>query len=183
MAFYTISYKLKEYKISPEQLIPQFFDYIFLQIGDGKSLSIKINIEVKILDELREEFLYWYPVDHRHTAIMHISNHLSFFIFHHVAIFPEEHWPKMISLIEPVIIEGQKMGKSKGGVISLADIQRKYSADLFRFYIAHGADFSVYMDFREKEIQAVRTHIQKFYNFMNLMLKYFQLSNLLFCHW
>ena len=167
MAFYTISYKLKEYKISPEQLIPQFFDYIFLQIGDGKSLSIKINIEVKILDELREEFLYWYPVDHRHTAIMHISNHLSFFIFHHVAIFPEEHWPKMISLIEPVIIEGQKMGKSKGGVISLADIQRKYSADLFRFYIAHGADFSVYMDFREKEIQAVRTHIQKFYNFMN----------------
>ena len=167
MAFYTISYKLKEYKISPEQLIPQFFDYIFLQIGDGKNLSIKINIEVKILDELREEFLYWYPVDHRHTAIMHISNHLSFFIFHHVAIFPEEHWPKMISLIEPVIIEGQKMGKSKGGVISLADIQRKYSADLFRFYIAHGADFSVYMDFREKEIQAVRTHIQKFYNFMN----------------
>lgn len=167
MAFYTISYKLKEYKIKPEQLIPQFFDYIFLQIGDGKSLSIKINIEVKILDELREEFLYWYPVDHRHTAIMHISNHLSFFIFHHVAIFPEEHWPKMISLIEPVIIEGQKMGKSKGGVISLADIQRKYSADLFRFYIAHGADFSVYMDFREKEIQAVRTHIQKFYNFMN----------------
>jgi len=167
MAFYTISYKLKEYKIKPEQLIQQFFDYIFLQIGDGKSLSIKTNIEVKILDELREEFLYWYPVDHRHTAIMHISNHLSFFIFHHVAIFPEEHWPKMISLIEPVIIEGQKMGKSKGGVISLADIQRKYSADLFRFYIAHGADFSVYMDFREKEIQAVRTHIQKFYNFMN----------------
>jgi leucyl-tRNA synthetase len=73
----------------------------------------------------------------------------------------------MISLIEPVIIEGKKMGKSKGGVISLVDIQKMYSADLFRFYITHGADFSVYMDFREKEIQAVKTHIHKFYNFMN----------------
>ena len=167
MAFYTISYKLKEYNIKPEQLIPEFFDYIFLCKGDVEDLSRNAEIEKEILYELNKEFLYWYPVDHRHTAIMHISNHLSFFIFHHAAIFPELHWPKMISLIEPVIIEGQKMGKSKGGVISLADIQKKYSADLFRFYISHGADFSVYMDFREKEIQAIRIHIQKFFNFMN----------------
>jgi len=166
MAFYTISYKIKEYQIKPEQLIPEFFDFVFLKIGEVETLSSKIKIEVKILNELQQEFLYWYPVDHRHTAIMHISNHLSFFIFHHVAIFPEKYWPKIISLIEPVIIEGQKMGKSKGGVISLADIQKKYSADLFRFYISHGADFSVYMDFREREIKAVKNHIHRFYSFM-----------------
>jgi leucyl-tRNA synthetase len=97
---------------------------------------------------------------------MHISNHLSFFIFHHVAIFPEDLWPKTITLIEPVIIEGQKMGKSKGNVISLADIKKKYSADLFRFYIAHGADFGIYMDFREKQIQTVKNHLSRFYSFM-----------------
>ncbi|MFX1469983.1 MAG: leucine--tRNA ligase [Promethearchaeota archaeon] len=166
MAFYTISHKIREYQIKPDQLIPEFFDYIFLQKGDITVLSKKIDIKEKILKEMQDEFLYWYPVDHRHTAIMHISNHLSFYIFHHVAIFPEKHWPKIISLIEPVIIEGQKMGKSKGGVIPLADIQNKYSADLFRFYISHGADLGVYMDWREKEIETVKSHIYKFYTFI-----------------
>ena len=166
MAFYTIIHKLKQYQINPEQIIPEFFDYIYLEKGEVKKLSKKLNIDKNILKELQNEFLYWYPVDHRHTAIMHISNHLSFYIFHHVAIFPKKNWPKLISLIEPVIIEGQKMGKSKGNVISLADIQRIYGADLFRFYISHGADFSVYMDFRKKEIESVRNHISKFYGFM-----------------
>ncbi len=167
MAFYTISHKIRQYKIKPEQLIPEFFDFIFLEKGDIKNLSKIINIGEKILKELQEEFLYWYPVDHRHTAIMHISNHLSFYIFHHVAIFPEKNWPKALTLIEPVIIEGQKMGKSKGNVISLAEIQQKYSADLFRFYISHGADFGAHMDFRVREIDSVKNHIQKFYKFVS----------------
>ena len=98
---------------------------------------------------------------------MHISNHLSFYIFHHVAIFPKKHWPNVISLIEPVNVEGQKMGKSKGNLIPLAKIQKSYSADLFRFYISHGADFGVYMDFREKEIETVKNHISKFYIFIS----------------
>lgn len=169
MAFYTIIHKFKEYQIKLEQLTPELFDYIFLEKGDLKMLSTTLKIDNNLLQELQKEFLYWYPVDHRHTAIMHISNHLSFFIFHHVAIFPEKNWPKMISLIEPLIIEGQKMGKSKGNVISLAEIQKNYGADLFRFYISHSADFSAYMDFRKKEIESVRNHIQKFYTFM---LKY-----------
>ncbi|MFX1599634.1 MAG: leucine--tRNA ligase, partial [Promethearchaeota archaeon] len=166
MAFYTISYKIRKYQIKLEQLNLEFFDYIFLEKGDVKKLSKKIGIKEDLLKELQEEFLLWYPVDHRHTAIMHISNHLSFYIFHHVAIFPEKHWPKIITLIEPVIVESQKMGKSKGGVIPLADIQKKYSADLFRFYISHGADFGVNMDFREKEIETVKSHISKFYTFI-----------------
>jgi leucyl-tRNA synthetase len=97
---------------------------------------------------------------------MHISNHLSFYIFHHVAIFPKKHWPKIISLIEPLIIEGQKMGKSIGNVIALADIQKNYSADLFRFYISHSADFGIMVDWREKQIQIVKNHIIRFYNFI-----------------
>ncbi|MFX1364778.1 MAG: leucine--tRNA ligase [Promethearchaeota archaeon] len=166
MALYTISHKIKEYKIKSNQLIPEFFDYVFLENGNLTRLSKKIGIGEKELNEIQQEFLYWYPVDHRHTAIMHISNHLSFYIFHHVAIFPEKNWPKIISLIEPVIIEGQKMGKSKGGVISLADIQKKYSADLFRFYISHTADLGVKMDWREREIKIIKIHFSKFFTFL-----------------
>ncbi len=171
MAFYTISHKIREHQITPEQLTPEFFDFVFLEKGDIKKLSKQTSVPENILRELQEEFFYWYPVDHRHTAIMHISNHLSFYIFHHVAIFPENHWPKVITLIEPVNVEGQKMGKSKGNLIPVADIQKIYSADLFRFYISHGADFGVYMDFREKEIKTVKNHISKFYAFISDRIK------------
>ncbi|TFF88994.1 MAG: leucine--tRNA ligase [Promethearchaeota archaeon] len=167
MSFYTIIHVLKREKINSEQLIGEFFDYVFLNKGSIKIVSEKTRISEKILIDIQQEFSYWYPVDHRHTAIMHISNHLSFYIFHHVAIFPEKFWPKMISLIEPLIMEGQKMGKSKGNVISLAEIQEKYSTDLFRFFISHAADLGVKVDWREKRINAVRKHLKNFYKFIN----------------
>jgi len=165
MSFYTISHLLKKHNITPEQLIPEFFDFVFLEKGELSIVSNKTNINSKLLKQMQHEFLYWYPVDHRHTAIMHISNHLSFYIFHHVAIFPEKHWPKIVSLIEPVIIEGQKMGKSKGNIIQMGSIQSNYSADLFRLYISHSADFGINMDWREKQIQIVKNHINRFYMF------------------
>ncbi len=166
MSFYTISYLLKKHNITPEQLIPEFFDFVFLEKGELSDISKKTKIDSRLLKQMQDEFFYWYPVDHRHTAIMHISNHLSFYIFHHVAIFPEKHWPKIVSLIEPVIIEGQKMGKSKGNVIQLGSIQSNYSADLFRFYISHSADFGINIDWREKQIQIVKNHINRFYMFI-----------------
>jgi len=166
MSFYTILHLIKKNNIKPEQLTPEFFDYVYLDKGDIVDLSKKTSVDSIVLKQMQDEFSYWYPVDHRHTAIMHISNHLSFYIFHHVAIFPKKHWPRIISLIEPVIIEGQKMGKSKGNVISLTEIQKNYSADLFRFYISHGADFGIILDWREKQIQTVKNHIMRFYNFI-----------------
>jgi leucyl-tRNA synthetase len=166
MSFYTIVHHIKRNKIDPKQLTLQFFDFIYLKKGNVKEISKDTKIEQSLLKQMQKEFHYWYPVDHRHTAIMHISNHLSFYIFHHVAIFPEKMWPHIITLIEPVIIEGQKMGKSKGNVISLADIKEKYSADLFRLYISHNADLGINMDWKEKEVQAVSNHINRFYKFM-----------------
>ncbi len=166
MAFYTIIHKIKQYQIKPEQLTLEFFDYIYLNKGNLEEIANSINLDVEFIKELQSEFLYWYPVDHRHTAIMHISNHLSFYIFHHVAIFPENHWPRTVSLIEPLIREGQKMGKSKGNVINLADIKEKYSADLFRFFITHSADFGIKVDWRAVEIQSTRSHLTRFYSFM-----------------
>jgi len=166
MSFYTIVHHLRRNDVAPDQLSPQFFDFIYLKKGKIDEVSETTRIDHILLKRMQKEFYYWYPVDHRHTAIMHISNHLSFYIFHHVAIFPEKMWPQTITLIEPVIIEGQKMGKSKGNVISLTDIKEKYSADLFRLYISHAADLGINMDWKEKEVQAVRNHINRFYKFM-----------------
>jgi len=155
MAFYTIVHKIREYGIEPESLTPEVFDYVFLGEGNAGEISAKTGIPVKALEEMRSEFTYWYPVDHRHTSIPHISNHLSFYIIHHAVIFPREYWPRMITLNETVIREGAKMSKSKGNVIPLRDVARVYSADLFRLYISWAAGLDSVLDWKEKEVTVV----------------------------
>ncbi|MCC6025148.1 MAG: leucine--tRNA ligase, partial [Desulfurococcaceae archaeon] len=162
MAFYTIAHIIRERGIKPEMLIPEVFDYVFLGRGDVREVSAKSGIPVEVLEEMRREFTYWYPVDQRHTGIPHISNHLTFYILHHIALFPREYWPRVISLNETVIREGAKMSKSKGNVIPLRHIVTKYSADLFRLYIAWAAELDSVLDWREAEVSRVLDSLVKF---------------------
>ncbi|MBI4020228.1 MAG: leucine--tRNA ligase [Candidatus Aenigmarchaeota archaeon] len=147
-AFYTV---VKEMRKSKLGLNNEFFDYVFL--GKGK---------LKEADSIRKEFEYWYPVDLRHTAVAHVTNHLTFYIFNHAAIFPEKYWPKAITLNELLIREGAKMSKSRGNVIPLADISEKYGADLYRLYIASGADLGSVVDWTEENVQMVRKRLARF---------------------
>lgn len=162
MAFYTIVHFIRKYNIKAEQLIPEVFDYVFLNKGNVKDVSERANISIEILREMKREFEYWYPLDQRHTGIPHISNHLTFFVMHHVAIFDQKHWPKAITLNELVIREGRKMAKSKGNVILLRHIVEEYSSDLFRLYVASAADLDNILDWRGKDVQIVQSRLLRF---------------------
>ncbi|MFX1255007.1 MAG: leucine--tRNA ligase [Promethearchaeota archaeon] len=183
MALYTIKGVINKYDIKPEQLIPDVFDYVYLNQGDAETISKKTNISLAALQEMREQFTYWYPNDHRHTAIMHISNHLSFFIWHHAGIFPKKYWPKKITVFEPVIVEGTKMGKSKGNLIPLKRIVTDYSADLFRMYMSNAAQFDTVLDWREEEVKGMAKHlirIFKTFNDLNISKQAINLEQLSF---
>ncbi len=160
MAFYTIADKVM--KIEPEKLKPEFFDYVFLGKGSIEEVEKITGIPKDEIEEMRKSFLYWYPNDLRHTAPMHLSNHLTFFIMHHVAIFPEEFWPRGISINEVVIREGAKMSKSKGNVIPLAHVSELYGADLYRLYIISSANLDTMLDWKDKEVEMVRKKLEKF---------------------
>ncbi|MCD6576267.1 MAG: leucine--tRNA ligase [Nanoarchaeota archaeon] len=164
MAFYTVIKRIRENNIPPEKLSLEFWDYILLGKGNEKEVSEKTEIDVDTIKKMRNEFEYWYPVDVRHTAIAHIQNHLTFYIFNHAAIFPEDKWPKIITLNNLLIREGRKMSKSLGNVIPLAEVPKKYGSDLFRLYIAYGADLSSIIDFKEAEIISLRNKLLQFYN-------------------
>ncbi|MCF2137528.1 MAG: leucine--tRNA ligase [Candidatus Thorarchaeota archaeon] len=166
MAYYTISHKIRAHKLKPKQLTVGFFDYVFLGKGKPEKVSEETGIDATILEDLRSEFLYWYPNDQRHTAPSHITNHLSFAIFHHVAIFPKKHWLKCISLNEHVIKEGAKMSKSKGNVIPLVEIPQKYGADVYRTYVISAAEPASLMDWRERDVPAVRNRLRRFAEIM-----------------
>ena len=162
MAFYTIAHHINVNKIKPDQLTQEFFDYVYLGTGTPKKVSDKTGVDAPLLKTMRAEFMYWYPNDQRHTAPSHISNHLSFALFHHVAIFPEKHWIQKISLNEHLNMEGGKMSKSKGNVIPLVEIPMKYGADVYRTYSISAAEPASLMDWREKDVPAVRNRIQTF---------------------
>ncbi len=164
MAFYCIIQKIREYNIRVDQLTPEFFDFVFLNQGDCKKISNLTQIPIEFLKKMQEEFQYWYPNDIRHTAVAHISNHLSFAIFHHAAIFPEEEWIKKFSLNELLIREGQKMGKSKGNVIPISKIPEKYSVDLARLHLASIATADSVIDWKEKEAALSLKRLVKFWN-------------------
>jgi leucyl-tRNA synthetase len=166
MAFYTIAHKITENKLKPEQLTLSFFDYVFLSKGKVEKVAEETGVASDLLKSMHEEFLYWYPNDQRHTAPSHISNHLSFAIFHHAAIFPKKHWIQCISLNEHMNMEGGKMSKSKGNTIPLGEIPKKYGADVFRTYVVSAAEPGSLMDWRERDVPAVRNRIRQFSEIM-----------------
>ncbi|TFG11094.1 leucine--tRNA ligase, partial [Candidatus Heimdallarchaeota archaeon] len=167
MAFYTIIKTIREKGITPEQLTPELFDYVYLNEGKPKDISEITEIPLEIIEEMKDSFEYYYPNDLRHTAIAHISNHLSFAIFHHVAIFPEKYWLPAFSLNEILIREGQKMGKSKGNVIPIAHIPKKYSVDLTRLHLASVATADTVVDWRETEVSYALQRLRKFWEYAN----------------
>lgn len=124
MAYYPLAKYLQhpeKYGIKPEQLKTEFFDYVFLGIGDVFEVSKSTGIPVELLNEIRNEFTYWYPVDLRNSGKDLLYNHLVFFVMHHIAIFSREHWPKGISINGWIMVGGERMSKSKGNFILLRD--------------------------------------------------------------
>ncbi len=163
MAFYTLIKPVREYGLKPEQLTETFFDFVLQGRGTATEAAASALTTPDVVGAIRKEFLYWYPNNLRHTAIAHISNHLSFFVFAHTAIFGREHWPKAISLNELVISEGTKMSKSKGNVVLLNKIASEVGADVFRLYMIGASDFGSVMDYRSSDVTATRKSIQRFY--------------------
>ena len=172
MAFYTIIHKIREYNIGAEQLIPEVFDYIFLKKGAKSKISQKSGIDSLALVDMQKEFFYWYPNDLRHTAIAHIGNHLSFAIFHHVAIFPKKHWLKAFSLNELLIREGEKMSKSAGNVIPIAHLPKKYSVDVTRQYLVSAGSADTVLNWTDEGINTLVTRFRKFWGIATEITSY-----------
>ncbi len=133
MAYYTIAHKVKGIPI--EHIDDAFFDYVLLNNDD-----VPLKVDKALADDLRREFNYWYPVDFRNSGKDLIQNHLAFFIFNHVAIFPKKHWPKGIGVNGWVTVDGEKMSKSLGNMIPVRVMANEYSADASRITILSGGE-------------------------------------------
>ncbi|XP_071446745.1 leucine--tRNA ligase, cytoplasmic [Hetaerina americana] len=138
MAFYTIAHILHGGKIKPEEMTPEVWDYIFFK----KSSKVNSTIPHELLKKMKCEFEYWYPVDLRCSGKDLIQNHLTFFLYNHCAIWPDDEsmWPKGVRANGHLLLNSAKMSKSEGNFLTLAEAMKKFSADGMRLCLADAGD-------------------------------------------
>ncbi|MEI6731249.1 MAG: leucine--tRNA ligase [archaeon] len=166
MTLYTINHIIRENNLKRNNLTHEFFDYVYLGKGEINDVARNTKVKESVLKQCRESYEYWMPMDHRHTFVLHLSNHLSFMIFAFAGIFPEKYWPKKITLHGLIVSEGTKMSKSKGNVITLLNVNKNYGADVFRFYLTQSTSVESIFDWRENEAGNARQSIERVYNQM-----------------
>lgn len=149
MAYYTVAHYLHKDlfgrtkgvgNVGPEQMIDEVWDYIFCrrELSDEVLSSSKIPKET--LESMRREFEYFYPLDVRASGKDLIPNHLTFFLYVHLAIFPPEYWPRSVRANGHLMLNGEKMAKSTGNFMTLRDMTLKYGADASRIALADAGD-------------------------------------------
>ncbi|KAI9832445.1 MAG: cytosolic leucyl tRNA synthetase [Phylliscum demangeonii] len=149
MAYYTIAHYLHQdifgkkpglANIKPEQMTDEVWDYVFAGRKLDDHLIEKTGISKKALESMRREFEYWYPLDMRVSGKDLINNHLVFFLYIHIALFPARHWPRSIRVNGHLLLNGEKMSKHTGNFLTLDETVRKYGADATRIALADAGD-------------------------------------------
>ncbi len=166
MAYYTISKYVNMEKLKPANLTPELLDYLLLGKGNAANVAKASKIDEKLAKSIRAEFLYWYPVDLRNSAKELIPNHLTFFAFHHAALFDEKLWPKGFSVNGMIQIEGQRMSKSHGVFFTWKQGLETYGADALRATLALAADGMEDADWRARNAEDLRSKIESLLPFV-----------------
>lgn len=144
MAYYTVCHLLQKGEmygkdtssVKPEQLTDEVWDFLFC----GGPYPSSSAISSDLLNQMKQEFEYWYPFDLRVSGKDLIQNHLTFCIYNHTAIFPEHLWPRGFRCNGHIMLNSEKMSKSTGNFRTLRQAIEEFSADATRFSLADAGD-------------------------------------------
>ncbi|HYA10156.1 MAG TPA: class I tRNA ligase family protein, partial [Thermoplasmata archaeon] len=137
MAYFVVRRFVASGRLRLPQLTEAFFDYVFLGRGPGEP-----TVDRALLEEVRAEFLYWYPLDLNIGGKEHRRVHFPVFLFTHAKLLPRELRPRGI-LVHGWITgpAGEKVSKkevgAKGGRIPAIDLAfSRWGPDPLRlFYV------------------------------------------------
>jgi leucyl-tRNA synthetase len=185
MAYYVLSRHISnnqdlqnnEDKVLADNLNDNFFDYVLLGKNDPDIVSKESKIPIQLLKKIKNEFVYFYPVDSRHSGRDLVPNHLAFFIFNHAAIFPKDKWPKQIVVNGSVLMEGKKMSKSLGNIIPLRHAIEEYGADSIRLTMLASAEILQDSDFSFDLVKGIRAKLLEIYRNINAHLDIFRVQS------
>ncbi|CAO3660097.1 unnamed protein product [Rhizopus stolonifer] len=159
MAYYTVAHFLhKDLRgstigpagIKPEQMTDDVWNYIFRLA----KYPADCGVPQATLDTLKREYEYFYPLDIRASGKDLIPNHLTFFLYNHTAIFPEDKWPQGVRSNGHLLLDSKKMSKSTGNFMTMSDAVIKYGADATRFALADAGDSGEDANFEDSTANA-----------------------------
>ena len=177
MAYYTIAnflhediYGLKPKNgILPEMLTEEVFDYIFL----GKEFDFsKSQIPEKVLKEMRNSFTYWYPMDLRCSGKDLIGNHLTMSLYNHAVVWDKnpDYMTRGYFCNGYILVDGEKMSKSKGNFLTVNDLINNYGCDASRITLADCGDTLDDANFLREISNLSVNRLYSFENFVKILV-------------
>lgn len=147
MAYYTVAHFLQSNldgskeglgAIKASDLTDAVWDFLFL----NGPLPSDSKIPKATLEKMQREFRFWYPMDLRVSGKDLIQNHLTMALYNHACVWEKEPelWPRGFFCNGWLLVNNEKMSKSKGNFFTLEDIMKKYSADTVRLAMANSGD-------------------------------------------
>ena len=149
MAYYTVAHLLQGDSftgtggpnvlgVTADQMTPEVWDHIFQAGPRPKNTGITDSA----LAKLCREFSYWYPLDLRVSGKDLVPNHLTYAVYNHVAMWPQQDDMQIrgIRANGHLLLNSEKMSKSTGNFMTLSDAMDTFSADGMRLALADAGD-------------------------------------------
>ena len=121
--------------IKPEEITDELFNYVFY----GQEGS-KFNSSNTTCLKMREEYLYYYPMDLRCSGKDLIKNHLTMSLYNHLVVLGEEKLPRGFFCNGWVLVNKEKMSKSLGNFYTVKELCENYGADASRIALGIAGD-------------------------------------------
>jgi leucyl-tRNA synthetase len=160
MAYYVVRRFVADGRLSLSQLTDAFFDHVFRGVGPGEP-SVLPGLQA----EVREEFLFWYPLDMNIGGKEHKSVHFPVFLYAHACLVAPELQPHGIYVNGWITgPAGTKLSKkevsSKGGRIPPIDqALARWGPDALRLYYVTAASPSADVEWSSETVDAAFSRI------------------------
>ena len=168
--YYLISIYVNEGRLKPENLTEDFFDYIFTDVGDIEEVASKAGVGIELVDAIKKDIDYWYPLDINLGGKEHMTVHFPVFIMNHVGLLPKRYWPGGIIVNWYIVGSGGKISKSKGGAQPIPGAAQKFGVDPMRLYYAHIASLYVDVEWEDENVENYRARLQRIYAHVDELL-------------
>ncbi len=139
MAYFLVRRFVASGRLATTQLTDAFFDRVFRGIGPGEP-----SVPAALQDEVREEFLYWYPLDLNIGGKEHKNVHFPVFLYTHARLAPDR-FPRGIFVHGWVTgrsgdkISKKEVGSAVGAIPPLGDAFARWGPDPLRLYYVTAA--------------------------------------------
>jgi leucyl-tRNA synthetase len=163
MAYFVVRRFIAQRRLQVAQLTDAFFDYVFRGIGPGEP-----SVAPELAEEVRAEFLYWYPLDINIGGHEHRSVHFPVFLYTHALLAAAELQPRGIFVNGWITgPSGAKLSKKDvslrgglgGGIPPIDQALEQWGPDALRLYYALAAAPSADVVWDSETVEAAHVRL------------------------